>query len=185
MEQKVFYNVTTFEERLEDINKTVKQLVTQSANSCLELVNSAISTKMAGLDSRLIGLNKRHVEIDKELHSTLHRLNEFSDSVEKALEEANNKALATLEEILEDKIDAIMQKLQQDYKHRETLKVSTGGYLAESTLSEPAFRERGRSRESFQKSQDRLLIRARSISTEKELQLVISDARSLAATERS
>jgi hypothetical protein len=101
------------------------------------------------------------------------------------LEEANNKALATLEEILEDKIDAIMQKHQQRYKHRETLKVSTGGCLAESTSSEPAFRERGRSRESFQKSQDRLLIRARSISTERELQLVISDARSLAATERS
>jgi hypothetical protein len=185
MEQKVFYNVSTFEERLEDINKTVKQLVTQSANSCLELVNSAISTKMAGLDSRLIGLNKRHVEIDKELSSTLHRLNEFSDSVEKTLEEANNRALAALEESLKDKIEAIMQKHPQECCYSETHKVSTGSYSAEGTFAEPAYKERGRSRESFQRSQDRLMIRARSISTERELQLVISDARSLAATERS
>jgi hypothetical protein len=185
MEQKVFHNVSTFEERLEDINKTVKQLVTQSANSCLELVNSAISSKMAGLDSRLIGLNKRHVEIDKELSSTLHRLNEFSDSVEKTLDEANHRALAALDEVLEDKIAAIMQKHLQKCSLNDAHKDSTRRYSADGAFAELGYNERGRSRESFQRSQDRLLIRARSISTDRELQLVISDARSLAATERA
>jgi hypothetical protein len=178
MEQKVFHNVSTFEERLEDINKTVKQLVTQSANSCLELVNSAISTKMAGLDSRLIGLNKRHVEIDKELSTTLHRLNEFSDSVEKTLEEANNRALAALEDGLRDKIEAIM------LKHSKNSSITYGTSAIEGPFAEPACGERGRSRESFRKSQDKLMTRARSISTDRELQLVINEARTLAATER-
>ena len=150
----------------------------------MELVNSAISTKMAGLDSRLIGLNKRHVEIDKELSSTLHRLNEFSDSVEKTLEEANNRALAALEEGLKDKIEAIMQKHPHECCYSEISRVSFGTPAAEGPFAEPAFSGRGRSRESFRKSQDKLMIRARSISTERELQLVISDARTLAATER-
>ena len=184
MEQKVFYNVSTFEDRLEDMNKTVKQLVTQSANDCLDLVNSALSSKMAGLDSRLIGLNKRHVEIDKELSSTLHRLNEFSDSVEKTLEEANHKALATLEDYLEDKI----AKFVQQYLHKTHLDGTQQDWFRRSHLNpEPAehcFQERGRSREGFRRSQERLLVKARSISTERELQLVYSDARSLAATER-
>ena len=184
MEQKVFHNVSTFEERLDDINKTVKQLVTQSANSCLELVNSAISTKMAGLDSRLIGLNKRHVEIDKELSTTLHRLNEFSDSVEKTLEEANNRALAALENGLKDKIEALMLKHPYADCHSQNSKFSYGTSAAEGPFEEPACGEGGRSRESFRRSQNKLMIRARSISTEKELQLVINDARTLAATER-
>ena len=184
MEQKVFHNVSTFEERLDDINKTVKQLVTQSANSCLELVNSAISTKMAGLDSRLIGLNKRHVEIDKELRTTLHRLNEFSDSVEKELGEANNRALAALEEGLKDKIEAIMLKQPYADCRSENCRFSYGTAAAEGSLEEPVCGERGRSRESFRRSQNKLMIRARSISTERELQLVINDARTLAATER-
>jgi len=101
------------------------------------------------------------------------------------LEEANSRALAALEESLKDKIDAIMQKHPQECRYSETNKASTGSYSAEDSFAEPAYKERGRSRESFQRSQDRLLIRARSISTERELQLVISDARSLAATERS
>ena len=33
MEQKVFKNVTSFESRLEEINQTVKKLVTQSATT--------------------------------------------------------------------------------------------------------------------------------------------------------
>jgi hypothetical protein len=184
MEQKVFHNVSTFEARLEGINKTVKQLVTQSANSCLELVNTAISTKMAGLDSRLVGLNKRHVEIDKELRTTLHRLNEFSDSVERTLEDANKRALAALEDGLEDKVEAILLRQPFADCHRENVRFPYGTATAEDSLREPAGGERGRSRESFRKSQDMLVTRARSISTERELQLVISEARTLAATER-
>jgi hypothetical protein len=139
---------------------------------------------MAGLDSRLIGLNKRHVEIDKELSTTLHRLNEFSDSVEKTLEEANSRALAALEEGLKDKIEAIMLKHPYSGCHSENSRVSFGTSAAEGPFAEPACGERGRSRGSFRRSQDKLMIRARSISTERELQLVISDARTLAATER-
>ena len=63
IEQKVLHNVTTFEDRLEGINRTVKQLVAQSANDCLELVKESIATRISGLDSRLIGLNKRQSQI--------------------------------------------------------------------------------------------------------------------------
>ena len=47
IEQKVLFNVTTFEYRLEGINKTVRQLVSQSANDCLALVKDSIATKMS------------------------------------------------------------------------------------------------------------------------------------------
>ena len=59
MERKVFLNVTTFEKQVGDINKTVRTLVAKSASDCLELVQSSICGKMAGLDSRMIGLNKK------------------------------------------------------------------------------------------------------------------------------
>jgi len=96
IEQKVLHNVTTFEDRLEGINRTVKQLVAQSANDCLDLVKESNATRISGLDSRLIGLNKRQSQIDKELAETLQRLNEFSDDVEKSLVDANDKALQAL-----------------------------------------------------------------------------------------
>jgi hypothetical protein len=164
MEQKVFQNVSNFEGRLEEINQTVKKLVTKSANDCFALVNEALSSKIAGLDSRLIGLNKRHVEIDKELTSTLARLNEFSESVEKTLDNANSKALHALSETIQSTVSSLVEE-----------KLNCSGTTMKSQ------QERGRSRESFQKSQNVLMTRARSISSERELVGLIREARSIAA----
>ena len=110
MEQKVYLNVTSFESKVSDINKTVRTLVAHSANDCLALVQDAIGTKMAGLDSRMIGLNKKQAEIDKELSSTLHRLNEFSESVERTLSFANEQALAQLRSHLQDLIPPLLKE---------------------------------------------------------------------------
>jgi len=164
MELKVYQNVSNFEGRLEEINQTVKKLVTKSANDCFALVNEALSSKIAGLDSRLIGLNKRHVEIDKELTSTLARLNEFSESVEKTLDNANSKALHALSETIQSTVSSLVEE-----------KLNCSGTTMKSQ------QERGRSRESFQKSQNVLMTRARSISSERELVGLIREARSIAA----
>ena len=173
IEQKVLFNVTTFEDRLEGINKTVKQLVSQSANDCLALVKDSIATKMSGLDSRLIGLNKRQVQIDKELSDTLQRLNEFSDAVEKSLVEANDRALQTLEASLAHKVS---QEVQQFL-----MKHSPPGSSLNTPPTHPAIMERGRSREVFRRNQETLMVRARSASSEAELRVVITEARALAA----
>jgi hypothetical protein len=173
IEQKVLFNVTTFENRLDEINKTVRQLVSQSANDCLALVKDSIASRMSGLDSRLIGLNKRQALIDKELSDTLHRLNEFSDSVEKTLVEANDRALQMLEASLAHKVS---QEAQQFF-----LKHSPPGSSLSTPPTQPAFMERGRSREVFRRNQETLMVRARSASSEAELRVVITEARALAA----
>jgi hypothetical protein len=164
MEVKVFQNVSNFEGRLEEINQTVKKLVTKSANDCFALVNEALSSKIAGLDSRLIGLNKRHVEIDKELTTTLARLNEFSESVERTLDDANSKAMHALSETVHSTVSHLVE-----------VRLNNIGATKKDQ------QERGRSRESFQKSQNILITRARSISSERELVGLIRDARSIAA----
>ena len=183
IEQKVFANVSNFEERLAEINKTVKQLVSESANSCLEIVNSAMGSKMATLDSRLIGLNKRHAQIDKELTDTLHRLNEFSDSVEKSLTEANDRAMNSLHLKLSDRVaELVQQQLPCSLIFGQVPRGSLGLDSApgpDSNTSTPSL-ERGRSRETFKRSQDKLIGRARSVSSEAELREVIEDARTLA-----
>ena len=173
IEQKVLFNVTTFEDRLEGINKTVKQLVSQSANDCLALVKDSITSKMSGLDSRLIGLNKRQAQIDKELSDTLQRLNEFSDAVEKSLVEANDRASQTLEASLAHKVS---QEVQQFL-----MKHSPPGISLNTPPTQPAIMERGRSREVFRRNQETLMVRARSASSEAELRVVITEARALAA----
>ena len=173
IEQKVLHNVTTFEDRLEGINKTVKQLVAQSANDCLDFVKESIATRISGLDSRLIGLNKRQAQIDKELAETLQRLNEFSDDVEKSLVDANDKALQALESALEHKVSLEVQRyLDKHFSPRSS---------TNSSAALPVVMERGRSREVFKKNQETLMGRARSVSSEAELRDVISDARALAA----
>ena len=142
MEQKVFLNVTAFEKQVGEINHTVKTLVAKSASNCLELVQSAIGTKMAGLDSRMIGLNKRHVEIDKELTQTLKRLNEFSDSVEKTLEDANMQALKQLNAELQEtvsntlKIELINSPLLRAHL-QETVSTMLRTELLHSSLLRP------------------------------------------------
>ena len=173
IEQKVLHNVTTFEDRLEGINRTVKQLVAQSANDCLDLVKESIATRISGLDSRLIGLNKRQSQIDKELAETLQRLNEFSDDVEKALVDANNKALQALESALEHKVSLEVQRCLDKHFSSRSSTISSAAL--------PVVMERGRSREVFKKNQETLMGRARSVSSEAELRDVISDARALAA----
>jgi hypothetical protein len=164
MELKVYQNVSNFEGKLDEINQTVKKLVTKSANDCFALVNESLSSKIAGLDSRLIGLNKRQVEIDKELTSTLARLNEFSESVEKTLDNANRKALLALSETIQSTVSSLVEE-----------KLNYSGTTMRSQ------QERGRSRDSFQKSQNVLMTRARSISSERELVGLIQEARSIAA----
>ena len=173
IEQKVLFNVTTFENRLDEINKTVRQLVSQSANDCLALVKDSIASRMSGLDSRLIGLNKRQVQIDKELADTLHRLNVFSDSVEKSLVEANDRALQMLDASLSHKVSQEVQLC--------LLKHSPPATSLNTPTVQPAFMERGRSREVFRRNQETLMVRARSASSEAELRVVITEARALAA----
>jgi hypothetical protein len=176
IEQKVLFNVATFEDRLDGINKTVKQLVTQSANDCLALVKDSITTRMSGLDSRLIGLNKRQTQIDKELADTFKRLNEFSDAVEKSLEDANDKALRVLESSLSRKVSEEVQQC--------LLKHSAMGNSLNSSTAPPPILERGRSREVFRRKQETLMVRARSASSEAELRVAITEARELAADAR-
>ena len=173
IEQKVLFNVTTFENRLDEINKTVRQLVSQSANDCLALVKDSIASRMSGLDSRLIGLNKRQVQIDKELADTLHRLNVFSDSVEKSLVEANDRALQMLDA-------SLSHKVSQEVKLC-LLQHSPPGTSLNTPTVLPAVMERGRSREVFRRNQETLMVRARSASSEAELRVVITEARALAA----
>jgi len=176
IEQKVLFNVATFEDRLDGINKTVKQLVTQSANDCLALVKDSITTRMSGLDSRLIGLNKRQTQIDKELADTFKRLNEFSDAVEKSLDDANDKALRVLESSLSRKVSEEVQQCLLEHS-------AMGNSLNSSTVSPPIM-EWGRSREVFRRKQETLMVRARSASSEAELRVVITEARELAADAR-
>ena len=176
IEQKVLFNVATFEDRLDGINKTVKQLVTQSANDCLALVKDSITTRMSGLDSRLIGLNKRQTQIDKELADTFKRLNEFSDAVEKSFDDANDKALRVLE-------SSISRKVSEEVRQCLLKHTAMGNSLNSSTVPPPIM-ERGRSREVFRRKQETLMVRARSASSEAELRIVITEARELAADAR-
>jgi len=176
IEQKVLFNVATFEDRLDGINKTVKQLVTQSANDCLAFVKDSIITRMSGLDSRLIGLNKRQTQIDKELADTFKRLNEFSDAVDKSLDDANDKALRVLE-------SSISRKVSEEVQQCLLMRTAMGNPLNSSTVPPPIM-ERGRSREVFRRKQETLMVRARSASSEAELRVVITEARELAADAR-
>ena len=193
MEQKVYLNVSSFESKVSDINKTVRTLVAQSANDCLALVQDAIGTKMAGLDSRMIGLNKKQAEIDKELSSTLHRLNEFSESVERTLSSANEQALAQLQSQLQDTVSTLLKAellLLPEVNaldHRRPLPPSVDPSQTRSLDSLYSFaveQPRGRSRERFQLLQDQLVLRARSVSSERDLRTLINDARTVAAIER-
>ena len=193
MEQKVYLNVTTFESKVSDINNTVRSLVAQSANDCLALVQDAIGSKMSGLDSRMIGLNKKQAEMDKELSSTLHRLNEFSEAVERTLSHANEQALEQLRSHLKALVPSLLKEellLLPDrdiLAHRCNLAtpVEPGQPHVHGTFcSLPNEQPRGRSRERFQLLQNQLVLRARSVSSERDLRLLISDARSVAAVER-
>ena len=179
IEQKVLFNVSTFEDRLDGINRTVKQLVTQSANDCLALVKDSISSKMSHLDSRLIGLNKRQTQIDKELSDTFRRLNEFSDAIEKSLDEANVKALRALETSLAHRVS---EEVQQCLEKHTALISSWHSPMASTAI--PSCLERGRSREGFRRKQESLMVRARSVSSEADLRIVITEARELAADVR-
>ena len=102
MERNVIQNVTNFEARMEEINKTVKTLVKDSANACVEMVQRSLNQRITGLDGRMIGLNKKHVEINNELMATIARLDEFSKVVAKTLDDANANALSSLQENIED-----------------------------------------------------------------------------------
>ena len=191
MELNVIHNVTNFEARMEEINKTVRTLVKDSANDCMAMVQKSLNQRIAGLDGRLIGLNKRHVEIDKELCATIARLDEFSNVVEKTLEDANSKALASLQEKIEDlvfhAVNANLERpspftcppLHQSSPVLRSLTEDTTGHSTPSTCQ-----GRGRSRERFSALQQQLVTRARSISSDSELRSVISDAKRLAAVER-
>ena len=191
MEMNVIHNVTNFEARMEEINKTVKTLVKDSANDCMAMVQRSLNQRIAGLDGRLIGLNKRHLEIDKELCATIARLDEFSNVVEKTLEEANTKALTSLQEKIED---LVLHAVKANLKCSPTFlrppfcqSTPTLGMLVEdsSGIGSPVTCQvRGRSRERFSALQQQLVTRARSISSDSELRSVISDAKRLAAAER-
>ena len=195
MEQKVFLNVSAFEKQVGDINKTVRTLVAKSASDCLELVQSSISGKMAGLDSRMIGLNKKQVELDQELSQTLKRLNEFSESIEKFLEEANVQAMSSLTSQLHEAVSTgvkaqlvqLLPLLPPSSAHMTSC--ASASQLSDilsvpSTISSIAPLPRGRSREKFALLQNNLVLRARSVSPEGELRNVIRDARAIAACSR-
>ena len=193
MEKKVFLNVTNFESRLGEINQTVKQLVAQSANDCLALVQSALGSKMAGLDSRMIGLNKRHVEIDKELSSTLQRLNEFSDSVERTMDNATHKAFEQMQLLLQERVATLVKtelllKSLEEQENRtpfsnEGLPREQNNLCHRCNIS-MGTSSRGRARESFKLKQDSLMERARSVSSERELKSLIKEAKLVAAVDR-
>ena len=191
MELNVIHNVTNFEARMEEINKTVKTLVKDSANDCMSMVQKSLNQRIAGLDGRLVGLNKRHVEIDKELCATIARLDEFSNVVERTLEDANSKALASLQEKIEDlvlhAVNANLERLPSPICPHYPQSSPVLRELAEGTPSTGAAstsQTRGRSRERFSALQQQLVTRARSISSDCELRSVITDAMKLAAVER-
>ena len=191
MEMNVIQNVTNFEARMEEINKTVKTLVKDSANDCMAMVQRSLNQRIAGLDGRMIGLNKRHVEIDKELTAMIARLDEFSSVVEKTLDEANTNALSSLQERIEDLVlHAVKANLpcSPAFNCPPALQATTSlDRLVEDSLCHCAPASslpRGRSRERFSALQQQLVTRARSISSECELRNVISDAKRLAAAER-
>ena len=193
MERKVFENISGFDSKMGEINNNIKTMVTQAANDCLSLIHSALNSKIAGLDSRLIGLNKRHNEIDKELTDTIKRLDELSTVVEETLDCAATKALETLQNQLEERVSELVQAENMLHRHCGSL---TAPELAlqrhkSNSHSHPAGsifmqedQQRGRSREKFTKLQEQLVVRASSISSERDLRLVIKEARTLAAVER-
>ena len=187
MELNVIHNVTNFEARMEEINKTVRTLVKDSANDCVAMVQKSLNQRIAGLDGRLVGLNKRHVEIDKELCATIARLDEFSNVVERTLEDANSKALASLQEKIEDLVlHAVNANLERPppftcppyHQSSPVLRLLTEDTTGPGTPS--TCQSRGRSRERFSALQQQLVTRARSISSDSELRSVISDAKRLA-----
>ena len=192
MERKVFENISGFDSKMGEINNNIKTMVTQAANG-LALIHSALGSKIAGLDSRLIGLNKRHIEIDKELTDTIKRLDEFSKVVEETLDCAANKALQTLQNQLHEKVSALVQAENKHQRHCGSLAAPDPElqrhmpcprcHPANSNLMQED-QHRGRSRERFTKLQEQLVVRARSISSERDLRLVIKEARTLAAVER-
>ena len=194
MERKVFLNVSTFEKQVGDINKTVRTLVAKSASDCLELVQSSISSKMAGLDSRMIGLNKKQVELDKELSQTLLRLNKFGESIENSLADANVQAMTNLTAQLQEAVSAcvnaqLVQLLPMLPPRGNVSSCAASSQHSDilsgpSTISSIAPLPRGRSRERFTLLQNNLVLRARSVSSEGELRDVIRDARCVAACSR-
>ena len=190
MERNVIHNVTNFEARMEEINKTVKTLVKDSANDCMAMVQRSLNLRITGLDGRMIGLNKKQAEINNELVATISRLDEFSKVVERTLDEANSNALSSLQERIEDLVlHAVKASLPCPAEAicPPTLHASPLGRLIEET---PCFcapvpsLPRGRSRERFCSLQQQLVTRARSISSDGELRSIISDAKRLAAVER-
>jgi len=187
MEQKLFLNVSAFDKKMADINQSVKVLVAQSANDCLSLVLDEVGSKMSGLDSRMIGLNKKHVDIDRELQVTINKMNAFSETVEKILDEANDKALEKLQVQLQTTVTSI---LLSELRQQQLQPTSNSNSLQAEDFdrARPSLARttsRGRSRATFRSLQDHLVLRARSISSEKELRSIINDARGIAATERS
>ena len=187
MERNVIQNVTNFEARMEEINKTVKTLVKDSANACMEMVQRSLNQRITGLDGRMIGLNKKHVEINNELMATIARLDEFSKVVAKTLDDANANALSSLQENIEDLVlRAVKANLScPEVVCRLPTRSSTSlGLVVEETLgpcAPPPCLSRGRSRERFCSLQQQLVSRARSVSSDCELRSIIADAKKLAA----
>ena len=138
----------------------------------------------------MIGLNKKQIEINNELVATISRLDEFSKEVERTLDEANSSALSSLQERIEDLVlHAVKANLSCPAidSYPPTLYAASLGSLVEEAL-EPCAPSpclpRGRSRERFCSLQQQLVSRARSISSDRELRSIISDAKKLAALER-
>ena len=190
MEKNVIQNVTNFEARMEEINKTVKTLVKDSANDCMAMVQSSLNQRITGLDGRMKGLNKMQNEINNELVATISRLDEFSKVVERTLDDANSSALSSLQEKIEDLVShAVKANLscQTVVCCPPALLTSSLGNVAEEALGPCApspCLPRGRSRERFCSLQQQLVSKARSISSDRELRSIISDAKKLAALER-
>lgn len=201
IEKKVISNVVSFESKVEHINATVKGLVLKSSNDCFASIMEELNNKISGLDGRLTGVSRHHNQIALELNSTIKRLNEFGDFVDETLQNSSQSALETLETQLDGRISTVVDLKLKQYDDGLPKRVAHVLNVSCSTCQQPlalvaashckfcashedSLQSRGRSRERFGMRQQALIERARSVSSSRELQEVIYEARKIAADER-
>ena len=109
------------------------------------------------------------------------------------MEEANDKALAKLHTPLQETVSTTLKAELlflseiniQSHLHPVSSPAEPRHPCSLESLSSLTFAQpRGRSRERFKLLQDQLVLRARSVSSERDLRKLIMDARTVAAVER-
>ena len=170
-----------------------------SSNDCFDLVLKEVNSRLSGFDGRVTGMSRKFANFQTELDATMAQMDSFASTVSRTLDDANKLAIQTLNDTLESRIqEAVLPALArfEDELPKRVARVLVGYCTscleplmlvaeAKCTRCTGDSSSRGRSRERFQVMQGTLIRRARTVSSQRELHSVISEAQSLASHERA